>query len=90
MRLDLLRVAEVRCHETAELRPDPGVTAIVGPNGSGKTSLLEAVQLGTHGVGLRPAADARMIPGGWLGLPEQERAPLCDLADDIMEPLSDV
>jgi DNA replication and repair protein RecF len=61
MRLDLLRVADLRCHVAAEIRPDPGVTAIVGPNGSGKTSLLEAVQLGTHGAGLRPAADARMI-----------------------------
>ena len=50
MRLDLLRVADLRCHEAAELRPDAGVTAIVGPNGSGKTSLLEAVQLGTQGV----------------------------------------
>ena len=64
MRLDLLRVAGFRCHESAELRPDPGVTAIVGSNGSGKTSLLEAVHLGTHGVGLRPSSDARMIRDG--------------------------
>ena len=43
MRVDLLRVAGFRCHSEAELRPVAGVTAIVGPNGSGKTSLLESV-----------------------------------------------
>ena len=64
MRVDLLRVADLRCHGAAELRPVAGVTAIVGPNGSGKTSLLEAVHLGTTGSGLRPTADSRMIRDG--------------------------
>jgi DNA replication and repair protein RecF len=64
MRVDLLRVADLRCHAAGELRPVAGVTAIVGPNGSGKTSLLEAVHLGTHGTGLRPTADSRMIRDG--------------------------
>ncbi|MGI9186082.1 MAG: AAA family ATPase, partial [Gaiellales bacterium] len=64
MRVDLLRVADLRCHAAGELRPVAGVTAIVGPNGSGKTSLLEAVHLGTSGTGLRPTADSRMIRDG--------------------------
>ncbi len=64
MRVDLLRVADLRCHAAAELRPDAGVTAIVGPNGSGKTSLLEAIHLGISGAGLRPSADSRLIRDG--------------------------
>ena len=54
MRVDLLRVADLRCHGAAELRPVAGVTAIVGPNGSGKTSLLGAkpvVRPPPHGCG---------------------------------------
>ena len=64
MRVDLLRVAGFRCHTEAELRPVAGVTAIVGPNGSGKTSLLEAVHLAACGTGLRSTADGRMIQDG--------------------------
>lgn len=64
MRVDRLRVADVRCHREAELLPAAGVTAVVGPNGSGKTSLLEALHLGLRGVGLRPAGDARMVRDG--------------------------
>ena len=64
MRIDLLRVADLRCHRAGELRPVPGVTAVVGANGSGKTSLLEGVHLGIAGTGLRPTADGRMIREG--------------------------
>ena len=64
MRVDLVRAADVRCHAMAELRPAAGVTAVVGPNGSGKTSLIEAVHLGVRGIGLRPAGDARMVRDG--------------------------
>ena len=45
MRIDVLRVADVRCHRADEVRPVAGVTAIIGPNGAGKTSLLEAAHL---------------------------------------------
>ena len=54
MRVDLLRVADLRCHGAAELRPVAGVTAIVGPNGSGKTSLLEAVTSARPEAGCGP------------------------------------
>ncbi len=64
MRVRSLRVAAFRCHTHAELQPVDGVTAIVGPNGSGKTSLLEAVHLAVCGTGLRPTADSRMIQEG--------------------------
>jgi DNA replication and repair protein RecF len=34
---------DFRSYEAAELVPAPGLTAIVGPNGQGKTNLLEAI-----------------------------------------------
>ena len=37
---------------------DPGITSLVGPNGSGKTSLLRCV------AGLERAHDARVVVGG--------------------------
>ncbi len=43
MVLNHLWVSDFRCFESAELVPSSGVTVIQGPNGVGKTSLLEAV-----------------------------------------------
>jgi len=45
MALKQLWITDFRCFESAELVPSAGVTVIQGPNGSGKTSLLEAVGL---------------------------------------------
>jgi DNA replication and repair protein RecF len=43
VRLDRLWLSGFRIYRQAELAPGPGVTVIVGGNGQGKTSLLEAV-----------------------------------------------
>lgn len=44
MHLDHLWLTDFRSYETAELKPAPaGLTLVVGPNGEGKTNLLEAV-----------------------------------------------
>jgi DNA replication and repair protein RecF len=43
VRLRHLWLHDFRSYETAELVPAPGLTAIVGANGQGKTNLLEAV-----------------------------------------------
>ncbi len=43
MPLSWLRVERFRCLEEVELEPDPGLNLFIGPNASGKTSLLEAV-----------------------------------------------
>lgn len=37
-----LKVAQFRCFETHEVRFEPGINLIIGPNARGKTSLLEA------------------------------------------------
>jgi len=42
MKIDLLRLRNLRCFETAEFAPGPGVNWLIGPNGAGKTTLLEA------------------------------------------------
>lgn len=49
MRLTSLRVQSIRTHISYSLKIAPTVTLITGPNGSGKTSLLEAIYLALQG-----------------------------------------
>jgi len=58
MRLERVEILNLRCIETAELRPGAGVNWIVGGNGAGKTSVLE---------GLYMLARGRSFRGGSLG-----------------------
>lgn len=64
MHLRRLAVADFRSWPEAELDLEPGVTVLVGPNGVGKTNLVEAVgylaTLGSH----RVASDAPLIRRG--------------------------
>jgi DNA replication and repair protein RecF len=55
MALRSVRIEDFRCIELAELEFDPGTTLIVGPNGSGKTSLLEALFVLGRGRSFRTA-----------------------------------
>src|SRR4249919_2788725 len=61
MRLAHLSLNDFRSYAEVELPLDPGVTALVGPNGQGKTNLVEAVgylaTLSSH----RVAADAPLV-----------------------------
>ncbi len=43
MQITRLWLHDFRSYETLELPLEPGLTAIIGPNGSGKTNLLEAL-----------------------------------------------
>ena len=45
MRLDRLQIQNFRCYENATFDFQPGFNLVVGINGSGKTSLLQAVSL---------------------------------------------
>ena len=64
MHLRRLAVTDFRSWESAELDLGPGVTVLVGPNGVGKTNLVEAAgylaTLGSH----RVASDAPLIRRG--------------------------
>jgi DNA replication and repair protein RecF len=64
MRLERLEVVDFRNHDEAAVELPPGVSVLVGPNGVGKTNLLEAVgylaTLGSHRVG----QDASLIRAG--------------------------
>ncbi len=53
MRLTSLRVQHVRTHSDFQVDFSPQVTQIVGPNGSGKTSLLEAFYITLQGTSFK-------------------------------------
>lgn len=53
MRIDLLRVRDLRCFEATDFAPGPGINWLVGPNGAGKTTLLEAAHILSHGRSFR-------------------------------------
>jgi DNA replication and repair protein RecF len=61
MRVSHLSLADFRSYAAVELPLDPGVTALVGPNGQGKTNLVEAIgyvaTLDSH----RVATDAPLV-----------------------------
>ncbi|GAA1099773.1 DNA replication/repair protein RecF [Streptomyces javensis] len=64
MHVTHLSLADFRSYVRAEVALDPGVTAFVGPNGQGKTNLVEAVgylaTLGSH----RVSSDAPLVRMG--------------------------
>jgi len=53
VRLARIRLANVRCHHTLEVELGAGVNVVVGGNGVGKSSLLEAVCLALQGYSPR-------------------------------------
>jgi DNA replication and repair protein RecF len=59
-----LSLADFRSYASVELPLEPGVTALIGPNGQGKTNLVEAIgyvaTLGSH----RVASDAPLVRFG--------------------------
>jgi DNA replication and repair protein RecF len=64
MSLTQLTVTNLRCVEQAELEVPPGLTLIWGGNGSGKTSLLEAMFLLGRGRSFRTRNTERLIRRG--------------------------
>ncbi len=64
MQVERLRVTQFRCYERADVTFAAGVTAIVGANGAGKTSLLEAAHLALTGYSPRTTNDARCVQEG--------------------------
>jgi len=62
--LDHLTIAHLRCIEQAEVDLPGGLTLIFGGNGSGKTSLLEAIFLLGRGRSFRTRNTQRLISRG--------------------------
>ena len=64
MRFTEIRLNQFRNYPSLTLRPHPGITVLYGPNGSGKTNLLEAMHLLSLGRSHRTAQDREMVRAG--------------------------
>ena len=60
VRISRLQLAQFRSYTQARLDLDGRPVVLVGPNGSGKTSILEAVSMFSPGRGMRRAAPAEL------------------------------
>jgi len=65
--LSEIRASNLRCHEEIIWQCDRGMNLLLGENGSGKTSLLEAVYLMGHGRSFRQARDPFLTRHGSRG-----------------------
>ena len=68
MKLQALRLTNFRQHVSTEIVFQSGITGIIGPNGSGKTTILEAIAFALYAWGrstreqmLTTAATARQL-----------------------------
>ena len=64
MRLNTLRIFNLRNLSSLEIALEPGLSAFVGPNGAGKTTILEAAYLLSHAQTFRPGAVETLIRSG--------------------------
>ena len=69
LRLNRLTLTDFRSYAALTWRPATRISVLYGPNGTGKTNLLEALSLLVPGRGLRGARNADLPrqggPGGW-------------------------
>ena len=64
MRVSRLLLDDFRSYARAELTLAPGVTALIGRNGAGKTNVLEAIHLVARGDSSRARDDAELVRWG--------------------------
>src|SRR3546814_14624672 len=67
MTLIRLSLTDFRNHAGVDLGAGPGLVALHGDNGAGKTNILEAISLLAPGRGLRRAPLAEMVRDGASG-----------------------
>ena len=56
-----LALTDYRSYAAADIAPDTGLTVVAGPNGTGKTNLLEAIHVAIAGRSHRAVADAELV-----------------------------
>jgi len=86
-RLTRLDLTDFRNYAALSWRPASRISVITGPNGSGKTNLLEAISLLGPGRGLRQARVAefpRQRPGGETSWAVAARVHTPDLAEPLI------
>ena len=64
MVLTRLALFDFRSYAAAEITPDAGLTVVAGPNGTGKTNLLEAIHATITGRSHRAGADVELVRHG--------------------------
>lgn len=77
MNIELLRATNLRCFEQLSFAPGPGLNWLVGANGAGKTTILEAAYMLSHGRSFRAGgrtAPRRQGAGDYLVYAEVLRA----------------
>ena len=74
MRLNHLSLTDFRSYAGLELDLEPGVSVLIGPNGQGKTNIVEAIGYLAHHSSHRVALDAPLIRAGALEIDRQMQA----------------
>lgn len=64
MRLNRLALTDFRSYPELDLELDPGVSVLIGPNGQGKTNIVEAIGYLAHHSSHRVAQDAPLVRAG--------------------------
>jgi len=64
MLIAAVSLRDFRSHARAELNLGSGITVLAGPNGSGKTNILEALHFGLTGRSCRTSSDRQVIAHG--------------------------
>ena len=62
--VETVSLRSFRSYERLELAVQPGLVLAVGPNGVGKTNLLEAIHVATQGFSPRTRTDAQLVRFG--------------------------
>ncbi len=65
--IERVRVKDFRSYESFEMDLDPSLTILVGPNASGKTNLVEAIELLTRAASFRAPSWADTVREGAVG-----------------------
>ena len=64
MYLNRLRIERLRCLQNVDLVPDPALNLLIGGNGAGKTSVLEALHCLSNGRSFRSGGQENLIARG--------------------------